>query len=170
MALEDTLSEIEVRRLGFKDRRDKIDEELKARRAAMLAEEQLQIENLVAKARAQGATLGDIKRAYGTKDHRTVTAIVNNRQAEIKYWQDTIRAGAEEGAWFTLLDNDQVLIGEVVFDTVEMEGEGLMLVTETPQWNDDWTIENTTVKEYDGKTESEHDGIGQIAEAIRKRG
>lgn len=168
-ALESTLEDISRRRAGFKDRRDAIDEELKARRAALLAEEQNQIEDLMAKARAQGATLGDLKRAYGTKDHRTVTTIVDARQAEVKYWQEAFRSGEAQGQWFVITD-DTVLIDDVVFELITMEGGTIMLSTETPQWNDDFTVENKIVKEYDAKTEHEHDGVREIAEAYRKRG
>ncbi len=167
MSLENTLEEINRRRLGFKDRRQKIDEELAARRAALLADEVAQINDLIAKARAQGATFGDLKRAYGTKDHRTITNIVNTHSAEIAYWKDALTSG-QHGDWFTLNDDgSEVTINDVVFEILEVEG-GILLSSQTPRWNDDYTIENKVVGEFDGKTEDEDARIREVGEAYRK--
>lgn len=167
--LEETLKELEAARLGYRSRREKIEEELRARRVAMLAEEQLAIENFVAKAVAEGATLGQIKRAYGTKDHRTITNIVENREAEIRYWRE-FAANPENGEWFTLLEDGQVLIGEVLFAVTSLDDGRIMLMTDEPQWNDDFTIENETVRDFDGKTEGESRRIAEIAAALNARG
>lgn len=164
--LEETLKELEAARLGYRSRREKIEEELRARRIAMLAEEQLAIENFVAKAVAEGATLGQIKRAYGTKDHRTITNIVENREAEIRYWRE-FAANPENGEWFTI-GPDGITISGVLFDYTILDDEKFMLVTGEPQWNDDFTIENETVRDFDGKTEDEDPRVAEIAEAVRK--
>lgn len=168
--LEDTLADLERRRLGFKARQAQIDEELKERRRALLAEEVTTIEDTVARAIAEGATLGQIKKAYGTKDHRTVSEIVARRQAEIKYWQDTLAnmAAARKSDWF-VIDDDCVRIGEIRFDYQTMEDGKILLLTDVPQWNDDYTIENETVRDFDGKTEDESDRVREIAEAIREQ-
>lgn len=166
--LEETLATLESRRLGYKERRARIEEELRQRRIAMLAEEQGQIENLVAKAVAEGATLGQIKRAYKTKDHRTITTMVAENEAAIRYWREFL-AAPENGDWFTIVDDDNVLIGEVTFRLVTMETGEIMLTTETPQWNEDFTIENETVRDFDGKTEDESDRVREIADALRER-
>lgn len=168
MTVEQTLQELERRRLGFKDRRDKIDEELAARRATMLAEEISQINDLIAKARAEGATLGAIKRAYGTKDHRTITSIVDSHQAEIKYWQDAIASG-QHGTWFSLVDDGTaVIIESVRFEIVLIDdGKSIMLNTDVPRWNEDFTVENETVKEFDAQLETENERVAEIAEAYR---
>lgn len=168
MTLEDTLGELTRRREGFKDRAAKIKEELRIREQALLAEERTQIEDLIAKAIASGATLGDVKRAYGTKDHRTITTIVANRQAEIAYWRDHF-ANPANGDWFTITGDGHVLIGEVLFEVTPLDGGDIMLITTEPQWNDDYTIENETVREYDGKTQADNPRIGEIAEALSQR-
>lgn len=174
MSLEATLEDIARRRAGFKDRRAKIDEELAARRAALLADEVAQINDLIAKARAQGATLGDLKRAYGTKDHRTITTIVNAHEAEIRYWKDELLSG-KHGSWFTITpinDPDEaldaVLINDVVFQIMDLQGGGIMLATEVSRWNEDFTVENKTVGEFDGKTEDDDERIREIGDAWRK--
>lgn len=167
MSLEQTLDEIERRRAGFKDRRDKIDEELAARRAALLADEVSQINDLIAKARAQGATLGQIKRAYGTKDHRTITTIVNAYGAEIEYWKSALTSG-KYGSWFTMSDDGAtVTINDVLFRIIPVE-DGIILDTDVSPWNDDFTVPNKTVGEFDGKTQDDDDRIGEILEAHRK--
>lgn len=166
MSMQDTLDELERRRLGFKDRRDKIDEELAARRAALLAEETSQINDLIAKARAQGASLGAIKRAYGTKDHRTITTIVAEHSAEIEYWRDAILSG-KHGSWFSIEDN-KVTIKDVVFEILKLDDGSIMLSTDTPRWNDDFTVENEIVRDFDGKSEEDEPRVAEIGEAFRK--
>lgn len=165
--LETTLAELELSRLGYKERRARIEQELRERRLSMLAEETDKIENLVARAVAEGATLGQIKKAYKTKDHRTITTIVNDRAAEIKYWRE-FNAKPENGNWFTIMADGQILIGEVLFEASPVDDGKIMLITTHPQWNDDFTIENETVRDYDGKTEDESEHVREIAEAIRK--
>lgn len=174
MTLEDTLSELERRRLGFKDRAAKIKEEMRQRELALLADERAQIEDLIAKAMASGATLGQVKRAYGTKDHRTIRDIVAKREAEIQYWRDEL-AKPTNGEWFTIAGIDVetgrhvVFIDSVTFDVVPLDNGGIMLSTDTPQWNEDFTVENETVREFDGKTEEESERVREIADAIRSQ-
>lgn len=168
MTLEDTLGELARRRAGFKDRALKIKEELRIRELALLAEERTQIEDLIAKAIASGATLGDVKRAYGTKDHRTITNIVAARQAEIAYWRDHFSNPAN-GDWFTITGDGHVIISDVLFEVTPLEHGDMMLITTEPQWNEDFTVENETVKEFDGKTQADNPRIGEIVEAISQR-
>lgn len=170
MALEQTLEELERRRLGFKDRRDKIDEELAARRQTLLAEEISQINDLIAKARVEGGTLGQIKRAYGTKDHRTITTIIENSKSAIEYWTDAFASG-KYGSWFEIVDEGTaVVIDSVRFEIIPLAGDNIMLNTDEPRWNADFTVENHTVKEFDAETESDNERVAEIAQAYRAYG
>lgn len=170
MALEDVLEELTERRLTFKAFREQVDADLRALRVERLGAEQAGIEHLVVRAAAAGATTGQIKRAYGTKDHRTVTTILANRASEI----DAIRNAAAEKArgpeWFRIKGETAIVtIGEwtAEFTWTEVDGE-LMFTTDTNPWNDDFTVKNEAVTLLDGKTENESEEAGILAKAIRE--
>lgn len=173
MALEGTLQQLAERRLSFKAYRETIEEELRQLRLQKLAAEQASIDHLVAKAMAEGATLGQVKRAYGTKDHRTVANIVASRAAEIEaIRQSRITAKAKTQDWFVLDAEDGtavITIGEhqAVYAWFIVDGE-YMFTTEVPLWNDDFTIKNEAVALLDGKTESESEEAAILAAAIRE--
>lgn len=171
MALEGTLQQLAERRLSFKAYRETIEEELRQLRLQKLAAEQASIDHLVAKAMAEGATLGQVKRAYGTKDHRTIANIVASRAAEIEaIRQSRITAKAKTDDWFQLDEAEAyVTIGEhrAYFTWSEVDGE-YMFTTDAPLWNDDYTIKNEAVALLDGKTESESEEAAILAAAIRE--
>lgn len=173
MALEATLEQLSERRLSFKAYRETVEEELRQLRLQKLAAEQASIEHLVVKAVAEGATLGQVKRAYGTKDHRTIATIVTARAAEIEaIRQSKLTAKAKTEDWFQLGGVPGlalVTIGDhqAYYSWSEVDGE-LMFTTESPLWNDDFTIKNEAVALLDGKTESESEEAAILAAAIRE--
>lgn len=173
MTLEDTLEELAERRLAFKTYRSTVEEDLRKLRAEKLAAEQSSIEHIIVKAMAQGATLGQVKRAYGTKDHRTISAIVEARSSEIKTVREAAKnERARKTDWFTLgEDQAEVTIGTdiAVFTWAEVDGE-LMFSTDEPLWAEGWTTRNEAVALLDGKTESSSEEATVLANEIRKRG
>jgi len=172
MTLEDTLQDLAERRFAFRAYRTGVDEELRKLRAEKLAAEQASIEHIVVKAMAEGATLGQVKKAYGTKDHRTISTIVAARAAEIEavreaQAQQAKPAEAEE--WFILgMEHVTVFLGEAKATFTWSEVDGLLMFsTVEPLWNDDYTIRNEAVALLDGKTETDNDQAREIASAIR---
>ena len=169
MALEEILSELADRRAAFKVYREKVEEELRLKRIEMLGAEQASIEHIIVRAVANGATIGQIKKAYGTKDHRTIASIVTARSSEI----EAVRKAAVEKKpatdWFTL-DGDRALVelptGAATFTWSEVDGL-FMFTTDEPLWNDDFTIRNEAVALLDGKTEADTEQAAQLARAIR---
>jgi hypothetical protein len=173
MALEQTLEELTERRLAFKVRREQIEEELRQLRTDKLAAEQASIEGIIVRAMAQGATLGQIKRAYGTKDHRTISSIVAARAPEIQAVRDSLTTKKVKSAdWFTF-DADEVIVTanghKAVYEWTDVDGK-LMFITAEPRWNETATIENEAVALLDGKTEDDNDEARILAQEIRKRG
>lgn len=173
MTLEETLKELKTGRLAYRARRALIDEEVRQLRASKLAAAQEAIEHIVVKAVAEGATLGQIKKAYGTKDHRTISDIVTNRSAEIEAIREARAAESRaQKDWFDLgedavrvtLDGHEASFGWAIVD------DEVMFITDTPAWNDDFTIKNEAVALLDGKTESTSEEARQIGELIRKQG
>lgn len=172
MALENTLEALAERRLAFKSYRESVEEELRKLRIEKLAAEQASIEHLVVKAMAEGATLGQVKRAYGTKDHRTIATIVTARAAEIEALQNAKREEKVKTGWFKVVD-DLILVeredGAARFTWTEVDDK-IMFTTEEPLWNEDYTVRNEAVALLDGKTEDDSDEARILAKAIRKRG
>lgn len=174
MSLENTLEELAERRLAFKAYRTTVEEDLRKLRAEKLAAEQASIEYIIVKAMAEGATLGQVKRHYGTKDHRTISRIVEVRAAEIEAVRNAAQAEkAKKKDWFTF-DGDTVLViveghSAARYTWTEVDGE-IMFTTEEPRWDETLTIENKAVTLLDGKTESSSEEARILAENIRERG
>lgn len=174
MTLENTLQELAERRLAFKAYRTQVEEELRQLRTEKLAAEQSSIEHIVVKAMAEGATLGQVKKAYGTKDHRTISTMVANRASEIQAVRD---AKVEESKtvgpdWYFLRDDGtfRIIIGEQIADYDWFMVDDLMMFnTEENPWNDDYSIRNEAVALLNGKTETDSPEAKTIASAIRAR-
>ena len=171
MALEEALQELSERRVAYRAYREQVEEELRQLRIEKLAAEQANIEHLVAKAAAAGGTTGQIKRAYGTKDHRTVADILARRASEIKALRNAEVEKQNDTSWFTFTDDGiSVRIGdsEALFTYVYVDDQ-MMLTTETPMWNDDFTQRNEAVALLDGKTEDDSIEAAKLIRAIREQ-
>lgn len=173
VTLEATLAELEERRAKYRDFRDAVDEDLRRQRIQRLGEESAAIEDLIIKAASEGATLGQIKRAYGTKDHRTVADPVERRKAEIELLRAArIEAIKAPPKWFEFHVEGEVKVtreGDVaLFTWAELEDGELLFTTEDRLWNDDYTIKNEAVALLDGKTTSECDEARTLTKFIRK--
>ena len=174
MALENTLEELAERRLAFKSYREGVEEELRKLRIEKLAAEQASIEHIIVKAMAEGATLGQIKRAYGTKDHRTIANIVTARAAEIEALQNAKREEKAATDWFQIGSLTGLILvksgkHQAYYSWAEVDGK-IMFTTEEPLWNEDFTVRNEAVGLLDGKTEDDNEEAGVLAKAIRQRG
>lgn len=159
MTLKDTLAELEERRANFRQFRDAVDRDLRRLRAERLAEETAAIEDLMVQAAAEDATLGQIKRAYGTKDHRTVADVIERRRNEIEVIRKT-RMGRirNQPEWFEFTDGGVRVTWEgdqAQYTWTHLEEGVLLFATDTPQWDDTYTIRNEAVALLDGKTSEE---------------
>lgn len=175
MALQDTLSELAKRRSNYKDFREAVEADLAKEKRLRLAAEEHAIDTLIFTAAAEGASTGQIKRAYGTKDHRTISERLKAHAAEI----EAIRARkvndiGEMPEWLRV-DGDQVVVDlpsceTVLFDVVPLaDGEKVMFMTNTPLWSDDYTEKNEAVELLDGKTEGESEEASVAAKFWRAR-
>lgn len=172
MTLEDTLQDLAERRYAFRAYRTNVDEELRKLRAEKLGAEQASIEHIVVKAMAEGATLGQVKRAYGTKDHRTIANIVAARASEIEAVREAqVEQEEPKDDWFILgMGHVSVFLDDAraTFTWSEVDGL-LMFSTDEPLWDSDYTIRNEAVALLDGKTEADSNEAREIASAIRAR-
>lgn len=150
--------------------RDVVEMELRKLRDERLSAYRRDINFLILVAYAAGASMGEIKRAYGTKDHRTVSAVIQAGSADIAQMRKAAESDEEYTDWFTIT-GDTVEVrasGEsVLFRITEMEEGEIMLSTDIPRWNDDYTVENPIVAEFDGVLSDESTRVATIAEAYK---
>lgn len=174
MTKQNVLEELSSRRERFTAFRTQVDEDLRRLRVERLATETSAIRQLVLEAFASGATVGEIKRAYGTKDHRTITDIIHSGTAEIEQIRKdlaAVEAGVPgmlwiEGANAFSFEHDG---HTAIFEWYTTEDNELVFTTDTPLWDDNYEIKNLAVEVLSGKTESESDLAGSIARAVRER-
>lgn len=174
MTKQNTLEQLSERREMFTAFRTQVDEDLRRQRVERLATEQSGIRALVLEAYAKGASVGEIKRHYGTKDHRTITDIIKSGTAEIEQFRRhlaEVEAGIPGMLWvegansFTFeVDGDTA-----VFDWYSTEDGEMVFTTDTPLWDEAYENKNAAVEALSGKTESESDLAGKIAAAVRNR-
>lgn len=174
MTKENALAELGNRRERFTAFRTQVDEDLRRLRVERLASEQSAIRQLVLEAYASGATVGEIKRAYGTKDHRTITDIINGGTAEIEQIRKelaAVEAGIPGMLWvegansFSYEHEGHT----AVFEWYTTEDGEMVFTTDTPLWDSNYEIKNAAVEVLSGKTENESDLAAKIARAVRER-
>lgn len=139
--------------------RQRIDAELRQQRTNRLMASDLEVQNAVINAYANGETIAAIQRAYGTKDYNTVRRLLDGREAEI----EIIRAAAEEAAveeskypWKFTEDGQVIVKGAVLLDIIELDdGEDLLISVENSTDAELSTDEVEAIVElYDGRMES----------------
>lgn len=175
MTKNTTLSELTERRARFRVFADLVDAELRAERERRLATEKNAILTLMHEAWAKGATYGELKRAYGTKDHRTVRDIIESGTSEINAIKARIEQQASESQshWFTIdwgQHNATVTVDgfQAVFSWWEDEETGdLTFITDEALYPDNnFDKQNKAVALLDGKTEKDSASARELAEAI----
>lgn len=120
--------------------RERIDAELKAERARRVEEAKTALALVLAKAYAGGLKISRIKELYGTRDHRTVRALIDHGtellarlggEAEPESKAATFGVEIRGGElWVTTVDG-----AVCVFDVLEIEG-GVILDTDFPIFPD----------------------------------
>jgi hypothetical protein len=115
----DWLTALAELRGDYKDFLAAVDEDLARERQKRIASRQGDIINAVIQAYTLGASLAEIKRAYGTKDHNTIKKIVGGAQSQADFmkkespktkpdapWFEIKRAAAEAQADYSLYTGD----------------------------------------------------------------
>jgi len=77
------LARLREERENYKPFVEAVERDLQVERAARLSAKRLDIENSVVMAYIAGASIADLKRAYDTKDYRTIRTILDKHAAQI---------------------------------------------------------------------------------------
>lgn len=101
-SMEDALAAITEARASYKDYVAQVEEDLKRERQVRLAKAQGTIIHRVAEAYALGANIADLKRAYGTKDYRTIRDILDAYHADLEDATVREQVAHEVFDWFTI--------------------------------------------------------------------
>ena len=166
------LADISAARSGYKDFARPVDDDLRRERDARLAAERGRIRDIIIRAFVAGASIAELKRAYGTKDYSTIRLILDSAEAEIAALRQAEETGPTD--WFEFNEGgDAVTI---------LDGEGAygFSIVYFPEDNDymlnyigdlDPNIPQI-VSNLDGKFESEKISpeANTLFRAIRERG
>jgi hypothetical protein len=167
-----TLDELARRRAAFKDFAEAVEEDIKRIRIERLAAEKNAIRTLVLTAAAEGKTLGQIKRAYGTSDHRTISDMVKGAEAEVIAIKTAKTAEVtDKPEWFVIQGEEAEVSWEgdtATYTWQDLEDGSYLFMTETPLWDESYTHKNEAVSLLDGKTESDSAEARVLAKFIRK--
>lgn len=180
MSKENALAALTVVRNELIAVRPVIEEEVRVHRATRLQAYQANVARQILLAYASGASVNEIKKAYGTKDHRTVAAIIQAGAGEIAALRAEIAADQtahiEQPAetWFKVMGEDGVEItwegDTALFALHELDDGSHMLTTEHPRWDTDVTPakENMAVAMFDGRDDDEVDQIKLIVKVMHR--
>lgn len=180
MSKENALAALSVARTELTEIRPVIEEEVRVHRATRLQAYQAEVARQILRAYAAGATMNEIKKAYGTKDHRTVSAIIQAGATEIAALRDAMAADETSHieqpneSWFTITESGQIEItweGDTAMFTLhELDDGSSMLTTEDPRWDTTVTPakENKAVAMFDGRDDDEVEQIKIIVKAANR--
>lgn len=135
------LDELTRARASFKAYVDWVDADLAQERERRIVKRQDEIWALVAQAFAAGATKADLKRAYGSKDHKTIVTILESRKGQIEAIQEQAKVEAPVAPhWFEVTDGGlYVTIEDDWYSVIPLEdGEYLLDQGEgdiNPRWD-----------------------------------
>ena len=128
----EVLGRLAEARASYKDFLEAVESDLERERQKRIATRQGEILSLIAEAWVLGATKADLKRAYGTKDHATITGILESLESQIAVLREQ---SGEEGEpvnadWFSIINgsgNVTVRIEGNEFEIVELDDTSIML-------------------------------------------
>jgi len=162
----ESLDRLRALRESYRAYVEAVDADLAREKAKRLAARQGEILEAVAESAARGASLADIKRAYGTKDHRTIKKMVDSMSNQIEAIAEEIAAPVATER-FTIdvgaLGIPYLTVDGITFMVVLMDEDGYMLDAA-----DGWT--STVGGLYDGMIlDAQSTGLaGEIYRALRE--
>jgi len=121
--------------------RERIDAELKAERARRMDEAKTALALVLARAYAQGLKISRIKELYGTRDHRTVRALIDHGTVLLARLGGEARPESEGAGWTFEVHGDMLIVdvgtpGDCyTFQLVDL-GDSIMLATDAPLYPD----------------------------------
>jgi hypothetical protein len=124
----EVLAELQHARTTYKDFLAAVDADLAAEKQKRLATRQGEILHLVAEAFANGANINQIKRAYGTKDYKTIRSIIDSMGAEVKALEAEVKYETKP-TWTLQQRGDTLFVdaGTSTYQVVDLEGHEYLL-------------------------------------------
>jgi len=128
----DWLTALAELRGDYKDFLAAVDEDLARERQKRIASRQGDIMNAVVQAYTLGASLAEIKRAYGTKDHNTIKKIVEGTQSQADFMKKESPKARPDKPWFEIVgtfeaQNVVLYAEDSRYDVIYLEGGEFLL-------------------------------------------
>ena len=135
---ERSLRALTEARQQFKSFAAAVDADLALERTKRLAAEHGRIRSFIIDAHLGGASIADLKRAYGTKDYRTIRAVLDSAVAEIAE-RERIATEKKSDKFFWIEGKITIVeSNDMVFDVIELEdGEYMLDGFHLPSYPDD---------------------------------
>ena len=123
---------------------------------------QTQVDIAVRYAVGAGESKAAVLRAMGTKDYGTLKASLDRTQGVAEVVGDDPLAdvyslqvvGDDTYIQVDYVNHgDDKLNGKAIFEVKYLEGGGILLLADSPLWNEDYTVRNDAVAVLDGKTD-----------------
>lgn len=130
---EEALAELAEARASYRGFIESVDEDLRAERERRIAQRRAEIEGMVLRAYALESSIADIKRAWGTKDYRTIRNIIDSRSSELDALREELAQAAEPDSsvtpWLTFPWKDGLIVHGEFYRIIELQDdEGFLLV------------------------------------------
>lgn len=130
------LIKLAEQREGYKAFVEAVERDLQLERAQRLATYRSEIEATVVQAYVSGARVADLKRAYDTKDHKTIRSILDKHAAQVALLTSGAATDEVPTNWFNY--DPQAMILSVILDgkdatfaVISMEDEEYLLDYQT---------------------------------------
>lgn len=160
--LSKNLDAVQKARQAFVVARTTLEARLREQMREELTNLQTQVDIAVRYAFDSGESKASIMRAMGTKDYNTMNASLERTQGVAQI----VGADPLADVYSLQVVGDDTYIqveyvnhgtdklnGKAIFEVKHLEGGGVLLLADSPLWNDDYTVRNDAVAVLDGKTD-----------------
>lgn len=138
-SLESALDQLAEARATYKAFIEAVDEDLRAERARRIETRRAEIESKVLWAYALGANIASLKRAWGTKDYRTIKNIIDSRESELDVIREEIDRIPVDPKTQTRYDwieiaGDKIVVADFEYEVIKFDDDsGYMLSGDGPE-------------------------------------
>jgi len=143
-----------------------LENRLREQMREQLSNLQTQVDIAIRYAYDSGESKSAIMRAMGTKDYNTMQAsldrttavaeIVGRNPLDDVYAYLTDQDGVEKLKVKYINHGSMEYSGSAIFTIKRLDGGGILFLSDTPLWSDDYTVRNDVVVALDGRVDGEY--------------
>lgn len=130
----EALSALAEARADYRTFVQAVEDDLARERAERLSKRRNEVRDLVIDAASKGANVAELKRAYGTKDYRTIKSILDNAGDELLVRREqNVQAEVKDRKWFEITNHGTIDVwdGEALANLVfeRLDDGSIMLLS-----------------------------------------